>query len=152
MGGWLLTLAEKMRRKIIQHYADVLCHMAIGWRMGGDLEILSELSDGTIHFDILEGEATHDTEGDIKLHISGEMNAWLRDRLSKDQILVSAIESATLDLQMNTDRIKTDKKRVVSFDWRCHSRINTDEKVYEVNHVDRHSWYSRTKSEEQIQS
>jgi len=148
--GCAYTLAKKMRRKILQHYADVLCHMAIGWRMGDDLEVLSDLSDGTIHFNILEGEAIHDIEGDIKLHISDEMNTWLRDRLSKDQVLVSAIESVTLDLQMKTGRIKTDKKRVVSFDWRCHSRIKTEEKVYEVKHVDRHAWYSRKKPEEQI--
>ncbi len=132
-----------MRRKVLQHYADVLCHMAIGWRMGDDLEILADLPSGRLHFDILAGLSTHDTKGEVKLYIAGEMRAWLRDRLAKDGIPLEAIESATLDVDMNTDRVKTDKKRVISFDWRCRSRISTGEKTYEVELIDQHVWHSR---------
>ena len=132
-----------MRRKVIQHYADVLCHMAIGWRMGDDLEVLADLPSGTIRFNILSGQATHDTQGPIQLHIASEIQDWFLDRLGKDGIPSEAIESATLDTAMNTDRIKTDKKRVVSFDWRCHSRITTDEKTYEAELADQHTWHSR---------
>ncbi|MBK1884738.1 hypothetical protein JIN85_20165 [Luteolibacter pohnpeiensis] len=137
-----------MKRKVLQHYADVLCHMAIGWRMGDDLELLADLPSGTIHFDILEGRAVHDTRGDIDLRIASEMKAWLLDRLSKDRIPIEAIQAATLKVGMNTDRIKTDKKRVVSFDWQCHSAISTDEKTYEVELIDRHAWHSRVQPEE----
>ena len=132
-----------MRRKVIQHYADVLCHMAIGWRMGGDLNILADLPSGSIHFDILSGQATHDTQGLIRLHIASEMQAWFLDRLAKDSIPSEAIESATLDTVMDTDRIATDKNRVVSFDWRCHSRITTNQKTYEAQLADQHTWHSR---------
>ena len=132
-----------MKRKVIQHYADVLCHMAIGWRMGDDLEILSDLPSGRIHFDILAGQATHDTQGLIHLHIAAEMHAWFLERIQRDGISTEGIESATLDTDMNTDRIKTDKKRVVSFDWRCHCIIATDEKTYEADLAYRHTWHSR---------
>jgi hypothetical protein len=141
-----------MRRKVIQHYADVLCHMAIGWRMGDDLDILADLPSGSIHFDILTGRATHGTEGLIQLHISTEMQAWFLDRLAKDSIPSEAIESATLDTEMNTDRIATDKKRVVSFDWRCHSRITTDEKTYEARLADQHTWHSRRQTTSKTES
>jgi hypothetical protein len=72
-----------MRRKVLQHYADVLCHMAIGWRMGDDLAILADLPSGHIHFDILGARSTHDTKGQVELHITGEMRAWLLDRLAQ---------------------------------------------------------------------
>ena len=116
--------------------------MAIGWRMGDDLDILADLPSGSIHFDILSGQATHNTQGLIHLHIASEMQAWFLDRLAKDSIPSEAIEFATLDTEMNTDRIATDKKRVVSFDWHCHSKIATVEKNYEAQLTDQHTWHS----------
>lgn len=137
-----------MKRKVFQHYADVLCHMAIGWRMGDDLELLSDLPSGTIHYNILEGRSAHDVHGEIDLRIASEMKAWLLERLSKDRIPVEAIQTATLEVGMNTDRIKTDKKRVVSFEWQCRSVIATAEKTYRGELTDRHVWHSRVRSQE----
>jgi hypothetical protein len=132
-----------MRRKIFQHYVDVLNHMVIGWRMGDDLEVLAELPSGRIHFDILSGQATHEASGPVILQIATEMKAWLSDRTRKDRIPLEAITAATLDLDMNTDRILTDKKRVVSFDWRCHTTLSTSEKTYEAKLKEDHTWHSR---------
>ena len=143
-GACAIALAKEMRRKVIQHYADVLCHMASGWRMGDDLEILADLPSGRIHFDIIEGCASHYSEGEVALCIAGEMKAWFRDRIAKDGIPMEAIQSAVLDVDMDSDRIKTDKKRVISFDWRCHSQIVTAEKTYEAELRDRHAWHSRS--------
>jgi hypothetical protein len=120
--------------------------------MGDDLDILADLPSGSIHFDILTGLATHGTQGLIQLHISKEMQAWFLDRLAKDSIPSEAIESATLETKMNTDRIATDKKRVVSFDWRCHSRITTDEKTYESQLADQHTWHSRRQTTSKTES
>ncbi len=132
-----------MRSGVIQHYADALCHMAIGWRMGADLEVLADLPSGSIHFDILAGQATHNTQGLLQLQIASEMQAWFLDSLGKDGIPSEAIKSATLDTAMDTDRIKTDKRRVVCFDWCCHSRIATDETTYEAELADQHTWHNR---------
>jgi hypothetical protein len=114
--------------------------------MSDDLEILADLPSGSIRFDILSGRATHGTQGLVRLHIASEMQAWFLDRLAKDRIPPEAIESATLDTDMNTDRIATDKKRVISFDWRCHSRITTNEKTYEAQLADQHTWHSRSQA------
>ena len=56
-----------MRRKILQHYANTVCHMFVGWRMGNDLETLSELPSGKIKVDLLNGSAIHDQVGNIDL-------------------------------------------------------------------------------------
>ncbi len=132
-----------MRRKVIQNYADVLCHMAIGWRMGEDLETLAELPDGTIEINILTGRAMHSRAGDLSLRIASEMQAWLKQRLSADRIPEDAIVRAVITLGTRTDRIRTDKKRVVSFDWQCHSLLATDEKTYESKLAEAHTWHSR---------
>jgi hypothetical protein len=51
--------------------------MLVGWRMGEDLEVLADLSDGTLHIDVLSGSVKHSINGDINLHIAGELRAWL---------------------------------------------------------------------------
>ncbi len=56
-----------MRRKKLQHYANTVCHMFVGWRMGNDLETLSELPSGKIKVDLLSGSAIHDQVGNIDL-------------------------------------------------------------------------------------
>ena len=48
-----------MRRKSINHYADVVCRMVMGGRMSDDLESLADLPDGRIHLDLLSGSAEH---------------------------------------------------------------------------------------------
>jgi hypothetical protein len=135
-----------MRRKVIQHYADMLCHMAIGWRMGDDLEILSELPDGTIHINLLTGVATHSVANEINLWIAGEMRAWLRNRFATDKIPEQQILRAEVCLSSKTDRISTDRKRIVSFDWHCSSLISTDEKTYEGQLNEGHTWHNRTQN------
>lgn len=136
-----------MRRKVIQHYVDVLCHMAIGWRMAEDLEKLAELPDGTIEIDLRTGSTVHSTAGNVDLWIAKEMQAWLRQRFATDRIPEDHILRAELRLISKTDRIKTDKKRIVSFDWDCHSLIATDQKTYEGHLKEAHRWHSRLNRE-----
>jgi hypothetical protein len=135
-----------MRRKVIQNYADVLCHMAIGWRMEDDLEKLAELLDGSIEVNILTGRALHSQAGDLSLRIAGEMQAWLKQRLSVDRIPEDAVVRAEIRLDVRTDRIRTDKKRIVSFDWDCHSILATDERTYESQLAEAHTWHRRVQN------
>lgn len=117
--------------------------MAIGWRMGQDLEKLADLPDGTIKFDLLQGTASHSRVGEIDLWIAKEMQAWLKHRFEVDRIPENQILQGCVQLSSTTDRIKTDKKRIVSFDWECHSLIATDEKCYESHLKEAHSWHNR---------
>ena len=117
--------------------------MAIGWRMAQDLETLADLPDGNIEIDLLRGIAAHSTVGQIDLWIAKEMQAWLKNRLEADRIPKNQISEAHVCLCSNTDRIKTDKSRIVSFDWECHSLIATDEKTYESQLKLAHRWHKR---------
>ena len=118
--------------------------MAIGWRMAEDLETLSDLPDGSIDFNLLSGSATHSKAGPLDLWIAREMHAWLQHRFAADRISAQQILRAELRLISKTDRIKTQKKSVVSFDWDCHSLIATDQKIYESHLLEAHRWHNRT--------
>lgn len=133
-----------MRRKVLQDVANTLCDMLVGWRMGADLEALSELPDGALSFDVLSGSVTHDQRGELDLYIARELSAWLKHRLESLSIPLGALTSATLRAEFKTDRIKTDKKRIVSFDWSCESSVATDEKTYVGRLVEAHQWHTRT--------
>ena len=133
-----------MRRKVLQDIANTLCHMLVGWRMSADLEALSELPDGVLSFDVLGGSVTHNQRGALKLYVAGELSAWLKQRLTSLNIPLSALQSATLCAEVKTDRIKTDKKRIVLFDWSCESAVATDEKTYVGRLVEAHQWHTRT--------
>lgn len=132
-----------MRRKVLQDIANTLCDMLVGWRMGGDLEALSALPDGTLRFDVLKGRVSHSSSGELELHVAGELGAWFEHRLKELTIDRTSILGAELVAEFTTGRLKTNRKRIVSFDWKCVSRITTDEKVYEGQLKEKHQWHSR---------
>ncbi len=135
-----------MRRKIIQDFANTLCQMLVGWRMGDDLEILSELPDGTLSIDALTGTASHDVVGNIQLHVAGELQAWLSYRLGINQIPIQSISGAAVTTQICTGRLATNRKRIVSFDFSVQSTITTDECCYIGQLHEVHHWHSRVPS------
>jgi len=135
-----------VNRKIFQDFANTLCHMLVGWRMGDDLEILASLPDGTLTVDVLSGVAVHDISGAVELHISKELQAWLNFRLTQLQIPTSAIQSALVTANIRTDRIPTIRKSVVSFDFAIHSIINTSDRSYTGKLIEQHHWHNRAAS------
>ncbi len=132
-----------MRRKVLQDIANTLCDMLVGWRMGDDLEVLSALPDGTLRFDVLNARVSHSVAGELKLQVADELAAWFEHRLKELKIDRAAVLGAELVADFATDRIKTNRKRIVSFDWKCYSRVTTDEKVYEGQLKEKHKWHSR---------
>lgn len=132
-----------MRRKRLHHYADVMCKMFMGWRISDDLEILSELPDGKLTINLLEPDAIHNVVGPLKLHITYEIQTWLRAECQKENISFPEIRKAELTVDMDTTRVKTDKKRVVCFTWNCRALIQTDEKEYTASANETHKWHNR---------
>lgn len=45
-------------------------------------------------------------------------------------ITPEVLRSVSLRAEFRTDRVPTDKKRIVLFDWTCESSVTTDEKAY----------------------
>ena len=123
----------------------MICHMFVGWRMNDDLETLSDLPSGKIDVDLLRGIAIHDEVGKIDLYVTKEIQEWLFKQMKDEKIDIDHIDFARLSAEMDTDGIATDKKWIVSFDWKCSSQIKTDEKIYSGNLVEEHKWHRRIK-------
>jgi hypothetical protein len=132
-----------MRRKVLQDIANTLCQMGVGWRMGDDWERIASMPDGSLEFDLLAGHVTHSSEGKVELWVAGELRAWLQHRLEAEGIDLAKILRASLTTGYRTDRIRTDRKKIVSFDFECRSELRTDERAYEGKLVERHVYHQR---------
>ncbi|WP_369977558.1 hypothetical protein [Xanthomonas bundabergensis] len=132
-----------MRRKVLQDIANTLCQMTVGWRMGDDVERMAELPDGTLYIDLLDKTIAHSAGHSPTLWIAGELSAWLEHRLSVEKIDRRELVHARLELRYETGRIRTERKKVVSFDFECRSSLQTDEVEYRGVAVDRHAYHQR---------
>ncbi|PHS03792.1 MAG: hypothetical protein COA78_17330 [Blastopirellula sp.] len=132
-----------MRRKRLNHYADVVCKMFVGWRMCDDLEIMSDLPDGTITLNLLTGDALHSIAGPLDLHIAKEIQAWLQQQSEKEGVDVAQLKSATLEVDVDTGKVATNKKKIVMFNFECRSSLKTDETSYQATLKDMHQWHTR---------
>lgn len=50
--------------------------MLVDWRVGDDLELLAELPDGALTFDVIAGVSFHDISGAVDFD-SRKLQAWL---------------------------------------------------------------------------
>ena len=132
-----------MARKVLQDLANTLCQMVVGWRMGEDVEKIANLPDGKLMIDVLSGKAKHSSGVDPDLWVSGEMQSWFEARLKALNVPAAEIETATLEVAVRTDRIKTSRKTLVSFDFECRSYVVTAGKRYEGKLVDKHTYHNR---------
>ena len=129
-----------MRRKILQHFADVFCQMFVGWRMGEDVDVLSKIHDGQIYIDVLRGQAFLAGQS-LNIWIAGELQAWFASALEKHNIPIEAIREAKLLVDINASTTERKRAAVTDFDFACHSVISTDEKTYESSLEEKHAWH-----------
>jgi hypothetical protein len=130
-----------MRRKILKHFADVFCHMFVGWRMGEDVDVLSKIHHGRIYIDVLLGQASLTAEQPINIRIARELQAWFVSALEKHNIPIEAIGEAKLIVNISAVTIERKRATVQDFDFDCYSLISTDEKAYEASLKEKHAWH-----------
>lgn len=132
-----------MGRKVLQDIANTLCQMFVGWRLGDDYEKLGSLPDGILDIDLIQGQALHSSGSIPELWITGELGAWFKHRLDVHGIPSSAVLCARLTVHHVTDRILTDRKKLISFDFSCDSVIETSDARYTGTLVERHTYHQR---------
>jgi hypothetical protein len=132
-----------MPRKVFQDFANTLPAMFVGWRMASDLETLAELPDGTLTIDVKRGTAAHTSAPAITLHIAAELQAWLRARFEALSIPSEQLDSAILVARISTDRIATDRKRIVAFSIECKATLISSARSYVGSLSERHVWHNR---------
>jgi hypothetical protein len=132
-----------VRRKALQDIANALCPMLIGQSRGLDLDAVCELPDGTLEIDLLNATARHSSTGAITLAVAGELSGWLRSRLEALSFPISGVHAARIAAAYRTDRIPTNREKLVSFDWKCESILSTDEAEYRSPVLEKHVFHTR---------
>jgi len=72
--------------------------------------------------------------------------SWFFDRLKASNIPLEEIKEATVKAGIKTDRIATNRKKIVSFDFTLQSVIETNERSYLGKLKEVHSWHQRDRS------
>lgn len=123
--------------------ARYLVHLAAAWRDRGDLETLATLPDGTVALDLSAGTARHGAAGPIPFRMASELGTALADRLARKGIAPGAVESAGLVLRFATGAVRTDRDRIVHFDFDLECRLRADGKDYRASRREEHIWHAR---------
>lgn len=134
--------------------AKILPHMFARWRDWDDFEALAGLSDGIITIDALSGTASHaagHADGyatanatAIQLRIAREIRSGLMDQLVRKEIQASRIREAVLRIGMDSSQVKTDRNRIVHFDFHIAASIHAEAGVFEAAQVEEHVWHDRS--------
>jgi hypothetical protein len=130
--------------------AAYLAHIAALWRDGSDLETLARLPDGLVAIDAVTGEARHRTSGPIALRLADALKAGLADRLARKGIAgggsadgAGTALSATLELSIDTGAIRTDRERIVHFDFGIEAIVGAEGGEYRASRREDHVWHAR---------
>ena len=139
-----------MRRKRLQHHADIFCHMFRGWQLHSDYRTLTDLGSGKLEIDFLHETCAHNGQSIPSLSIARTVRAWWRDDLSAHRIPLDDVHQAQLSVDMRIrkqlgqrDHSVTWAKSAlifVSCKLRAHSIIRTNEATYKSEYDDRLEW------------
>jgi hypothetical protein len=131
--------------------AKVLPHLFARWRHEGDFEILADLPDGEIVIDALRGLAHQVAVGGnrlpdpiaVPLRIAREIQAGFADQLARKGIAPAGIRLAEVRVGVDTSKVKTDRARIVHFDFHIAARIDAEAGAFSAAQVDEHVWHAR---------
>jgi hypothetical protein len=124
-----------MRRKVIQHFADIFCQRIVQLPDGYDLAAFVHYGSGTYKLNILSGECSHTGEPIPTLRTCDEFREWLFTQLDKHNVPRVGIDAATLTINLTVSEIAVKQSfgnmfASAHFSLDCSSEILTDEKSY----------------------
>ncbi len=139
-----------MRRKRLQHSADILCHKFCGWELFNDWGVLTQFKSGTITINILSGDCMHNGELIPQMVMANILVKWLENDLDANNIPINEIQEAFLVINFETEEIGEQRNKSVIFgdptppfiacELKCQSRVVTDEKSYESKYEKYEEW------------
>lgn len=132
-----------MHEKELGRLAKVLPHLAARWRWPADLETLAGLPDGEVVVDVLAGTARHAQAGPINLRLTEELKAGFSDQLTRNSIAPAFVEEALVVLKVDTGAVRTDRDRIVHFDFRISAHLRSPAGGFSGEQEELHVWHSR---------
>ncbi len=113
----------RIKLKPLKADATAVCQMATSERICGSFEVLADLPDGDLSLNLVTGDCVHSGIGSLQLPIGPELASWFRGRLANLQIPGDDIESAALAITYSTDRVPTERERILLVDLEAKSQI-----------------------------
>ena len=134
-----------MRRKVIQHFANMLCQRFIDLPSGYDLARFVKLGNGTAALNILDGHCTHNGSPVERFNTCNEYKEWLFRDLERHRIPVDAIVNAGMEIDATVSNIEIKESfghvfRSADFSFDCRSSIQTDDKTYSSCRSEEKRW------------
>jgi hypothetical protein len=131
----------RMRRGLLQDYANQVCQKAAGWLMTLDGPLLLAAGTGTLEIDLLTGQTLMNGTGQARPPLTySEVGPWLDEARSRDDVPPDVIEAFNLNIHFaieeGSDRgLET---RRVFLD--CSSRVKTADRTFEGRHRKTERW------------
>ena len=130
-----------MKIKAIRGIANSLSQMCVSHRIDTSLERLADLPDGTVEVDLLKRTCCRSGSGTLELPIVEQFAAWLLTRMEHAGLSLESLEQATIILNYS-NRVPTDRSRILLFDLECTSQLGIEGRVVE-GHAKSGVWYHR---------
>ena|SRR5579864_2847105 len=132
-----------MSKKILADVTNTIPHMVRSRIDGGDLEILIPLPDGVLTIDLVSGIAQHANGDVVKLALVAHLVDWLKERLAKAGLDSVDLTKAELVISIRTDRVPTDRKKLVPFEFSSTANLAIDTTVCSSKPAFALLWYDR---------
>jgi len=146
-----------MRRKRLQHVANILCEMFCGWRLINSGPELVRLGSGTLEIDALTGACFFDELPIAELSIAGELRDWLNQELRTNRIPIEAVVRAWVRADLSFSQLPWKKRSINEYFFnddgqevrtptihqcriQCESEVKTDEAIYRSDREDIEEW------------
>jgi hypothetical protein len=75
--------------------------------------------------------------------LASGLQASLAERLARKGIAVGTVDSATLELRMDTGAIRTDRNRIVHFDFGIEAKVGAEGREHRASRREDHVWHAR---------
>ena len=124
-----------MRRKVIQHFANMLPQRFLDLPEGFDLAILAKEKNGTAVFDFLQATASIDGVSQPEMRTSANYRAWLLVEAERHGIPAAELLHASMNVAFDVTGIEVKESfghifHSATFSFECASELRTAARSY----------------------
>jgi hypothetical protein len=132
-----------MQRGLLQDLANTLCQMVPGAISPQDYEQLAARPDGEVLVNLRDRSAQHNCGQSLELEAVGRLSQWLSARLLAEQLSLTELTRAEIEIHYKTDRVRTNREKLVSFDVQSASTIEASGQKVSGIPASRHVYHER---------
>ncbi|MCA9647551.1 MAG: hypothetical protein KC492_42975 [Myxococcales bacterium] len=103
--------------KNLKSLSRALADIAASSRAAQSLGPLASSPNATLDFDLLASRTIHSGLGPLELPLTTDLRGWLFAHVHEAGLAADDLESAIVSLRVRTDRVPTDRARVVLFEF-----------------------------------